>query len=79
MFTYSFTVNNTQTFTNFTLLKNGETFKLNVERFSVNATSLTFGNVTRNDTGMYTIIVTTIAGSDSVSFSLDVYCELMEK
>ena len=64
---------------NFTLTKDGETILLTGGRFSVDLTSFTISNVNRNERGSYTITVTTLAGSDSVSFYLDVYCELMEK
>ena len=59
--------------------KDGEAVSLTGGRFSVDLTSLTISNVNRTDRGNYTITVTTLAGSDSVSFYLNVYCELMEK
>ena len=73
------TVDNAQKNDNFTLTKDGETISLTGGRFSVDLTSLTISNVNRTDRGNYTITVTTLAGSDYVSFYLDVYCELREK
>ena len=72
-------VDNAQKNDNFSLTKDGETILLSEGRFSVDLTSLTISNVIRIDRGNYTITVTTLAGSDSVSFYLDVYCELREK
>ena len=59
--------------------RNGKTILLTGGRFSVDLTSLIISNVNRTDSGNYIITVTTLAGSYSVSFYLDVYCELMEK
>ena len=54
----------------FKVTKDGETVSLTGGRFSIDLTSLTISNVIRNDRGSYTITVTTLAGSDSVSFFL---------
>ena len=83
MFTFSFSVagvpETNPELANFTVTKDGETVLLTGGRFSVDLTSFTISNVIRTDRGNYTITVTTLAGSDSISFYLDVYCELMEK
>ena len=51
---------------------------VNDTRFTVTATSLTIADVTRNDSGVYQIIASNVAGSDTFTLTVDVYCECLD-
>ena len=75
-FTLRYTIKNTESL-NFEVTKDGVNVLLTGDRLCVDLTSMTINNVNRTDRGNYIITVTTLAGNDSISFYLDVYCKLM--
>ena len=44
-------------------------------RFTVNTTSFTIVDVTRDDSGEYQITASNVVGSDTFTLTVDVYCE----
>ena len=77
MLTFRFLISNTHPSSNLTVTKDGQT--VSGGRINIDGTGLTINTVNRTDSGNYTIMVTTLAGSDSISFYLDVYCEFIYK
>ena len=75
LFTFSLPLeaNPLPTSSDITLTKNGTT--ITDTRFAVNATSLTIADVTRNDSGVYQITASNVAGSDTFTLTVNVYCE----
>ena len=75
LFTYSFSIdaNPPATNDNIALTKNDVT--VTDTRFTVNATSLTIADVIRDDSGVYQITASNVAGSGSSTVTVDVYCE----
>ena len=70
---FSIDANPPATNDNITLTKNGTL--VTDTRFTVNATSLTIADVTHNDSGVYQITASNVAGSGTFTLTVDVYCE----
>ena len=47
-------------------------------RFTVTATSVTIADVTRDDSGVYQITGSNVAGSGTFTLTVDVYCECID-
>ena len=73
----NFSIRNIPISPKLTLKKDGKDTPLNGERFIINQDSFTISEVKRTDSGNYTIQVTTVAGSDTVTFCLAVHCKLI--
>ena len=78
IFTYHFSVdgNPIPTPANFQLAKAGAVQY--GSRYTFSSSSLMISNMQYADTGTYTISVSTVSGSDSISFYLSVYCKYID-
>ena len=75
LFTFSlpFEANPSLNSSGIALTKNG--VPVNDTRFSVTVTGLTIADITRNDSGVYQITASNVAGSDTFTLTVDVYCK----